>query len=105
MPLLVEYLWHRPVAAMEFLLSVLSFSSLIPPDQLLPPSPPLSSHIGPRPLIEYVLLLLPGMILLPRPFPEYFLLYLLLLLCLPPLFSPSLPLLLYLLLYIPKTRL
>ena len=33
-------LWNRPVDAISFLLSLPSFSSLLPPDPLLPPPPP-----------------------------------------------------------------
>ena len=39
-PLLPVDLWRRPVQTMEFLLSLPSFSSLLPPDPLLPPPPP-----------------------------------------------------------------
>ena len=38
--LTVEDLWRQPVLAMEFLLTLPSFSSLLPPDPLLPPPPP-----------------------------------------------------------------
>ena len=39
--LTVEDLWRRPVEAMDFLLSLSSFSSLLPPGPLPPPPPPL----------------------------------------------------------------
>ena len=38
-PLSLEDLWRRPILVMEFLLSLPSFSSLIPPDPLLSPPP------------------------------------------------------------------
>ena len=48
-PLTVVDLWCRPVLVMEFLLSLPSFSSLIPPDPLLPPPPPPPSPDPPPP--------------------------------------------------------